>query len=647
MRKNGKKKVIILVLGIIFAILNTSNRNFSEIQGNNDGSVEIRDKTKLKTPRISGAFTESFIHIDGNWSDALGKGWFSGDGSWGNPYVIENVTIDASNSPTGNGIFLNNSKNVYFIIKNCTIYNAADGIRLENTNNGTLLKNNCSNNNIGIRLYNNCVNNTISNNIINDTTGEGILLREQCNNNTIELNTVCGTYDFMIRIRNNCDNNTILGNTIISIQNAILVQDYSDNNYILENKITGCNIYIYNCTNNCISRNIINGGTGIGIVRNCNFTFASENIIKNSPGSGIRIEVSSNNNTIFNNSIVESGTEGIILGSNCNNNSIIMNYVYLSDQLSFHNFELEIQGTDNIIKKNVLVCNDDDFVLDMGINTILDVNYYLPAIPSLCVEVIEQSFSNTTFVITINISSGLGFDLWLQSIQMWWNGIAVPSNNITELGNGLYNISLTPKFVESGEDPILLNMTIESANHKDKYFELKLAVESETIEKPPPKQLKLNIINAVYTSEWFNFTVEVTNCSGDREVDVELSGTWNMGNLAEPDNITDNSDGTFDLTLEAILVPPGHPGIWLNLTATKLGYTPGELNTKIAVDPNAFIKGDGNGPPPPDDDDDDDDEEVDLLGPTLILIGITSAIGAAGVAIYLIRKKRLKFKREK
>ena len=77
--------------------------------------------------------------------------WCSGDGSWGNPYIIENVTIDASSSPTGSGIFINNSKNEYFRIENCTIFNVGAGqtnaaIKLDHTENGTLFDNNCSNN---------------------------------------------------------------------------------------------------------------------------------------------------------------------------------------------------------------------------------------------------------------------------------------------------------------------------------------------------------------------------------------------------------------------------------------------------------------------------------------------------------------------
>ncbi|MFX1392355.1 MAG: hypothetical protein ACFFAH_02170, partial [Promethearchaeota archaeon] len=48
-------------------------------------------------------------------------------------------------------------------------------------------------------------------------------------------------------------------------------------------------------------------------------------------------------------------------------------------------------------------------------------------------------------------------------------------------------------------------------------------------------------------------------------------------------------------------------------------------------------------PPPPGDDDDDDEgkEEIEFLGPTLIIIGISLAIGVTAIAIYLIRKRKL------
>lgn len=55
--------------------------------------------------------------------------------------------------------------------------------------------------------------------------------------------------------------------------------------------------------------------------------------------------------------------------------------------------------------------------------------------------------------------------------------------HIIELGNGLYNVSPTPRFVAPSEDPILLNMTISAAYHRDKYFETHFAVDPESLGK--------------------------------------------------------------------------------------------------------------------------------------------------------------------
>ena len=149
-----------------------------------------------------------FLSIsDGNWSTAAGYEWCSGDGSWGNPYVIENVTIDADNSPTGSGIFINNFKNDYFIINNCTVYDAGSGtydagIKLENTDNGALINNNCSNNGRhGISLRTNS-NNNISGNIANNNGKNGIDLFDNCKNNIILNYTANDNVANGIRLKN-------------------------------------------------------------------------------------------------------------------------------------------------------------------------------------------------------------------------------------------------------------------------------------------------------------------------------------------------------------------------------------------------------------------------------------------------------------
>ncbi|MEM4161381.1 MAG: fibronectin type III domain-containing protein, partial [Thermoplasmata archaeon] len=111
------------------------------------------------------------IHINGNAdfaSKAALYGW-EGDGSQGNPYIIENYSID------GNGteycIWIENT-DVYFVIRNCNVYGATDyndtpggtGIALNNVRNGTLENNKCNNSRYGIYLYGGSQYNNITNN---------------------------------------------------------------------------------------------------------------------------------------------------------------------------------------------------------------------------------------------------------------------------------------------------------------------------------------------------------------------------------------------------------------------------------------------------------------------------------------------------
>ena len=171
-------------------------------------------------PKQSAGYSESFIHVDGNWTDtANDNDWCYGQGTWQEPYVIENVPIDASSSPTGSGIFINNSKNEFFIIRNCTVYNAGSGlydggIKLENTNNGTLTNNNCSlNNRYGIYLLN-CININIKTNNATHNIDYGIKLSNVNNSQLINNNCSNTSVNDGIYLYDNCNNITVSGNTV-------------------------------------------------------------------------------------------------------------------------------------------------------------------------------------------------------------------------------------------------------------------------------------------------------------------------------------------------------------------------------------------------------------------------------------------------
>ena len=344
--KSKLKKITYLIIGLLIAFLPNNTLIF-----NNEA------QTELSIPKQSAGYSESFIHVDGNWTQTTSKGWCYGDGSWVNPYVIENVTIDASTSPIGSGILINNSQNAYFIVRNCTIFNADDGffdsgIWLENTYNGTLINNNCSSNNQGIYLINcernnitentannneyngiyietNCEYNNITRNSVNNNL-YGIQLSINCSYNNIILNTVNDNDDYGIFINSftiPCDNNIILNNTANeNNRHGIYIRDDNNDNNVINNTVKdniGTGVYLADCHDINVTGNTINNNKRGIYVQACDNSNITGNTINNNLEMGIYLFANSYNNEIKNNTINRNDL-GIKL-ENSNDNNITGN----------------------------------------------------------------------------------------------------------------------------------------------------------------------------------------------------------------------------------------------------------------------------------------------------------------------------------
>ena len=248
--------------------------------------------------------SEDPIHIDdtgiNNWEWARSQPWCrKGDGSWGNPYIIENITIDATSSSFYSAILIENSNEKYFEVKNCTLLNAPGtsggylnygaGIKLVNDSRGVLYNNTCSNggsSGCGILAYTGSSNITIEKNIVKNNLVHGILAADSSHNITIANNIVAnaagrgiylygGCYDVKIT-RNmandneigginliNSDDNTVKNNTCVEtgegvVQNYGLYLSGSDSNNIINNIFNNNSeygIYISSSSNNFIALN--------------------------------------------------------------------------------------------------------------------------------------------------------------------------------------------------------------------------------------------------------------------------------------------------------------------------------------------------------------------------------------------------------
>jgi len=271
-----KKRIIIL--GILFALPPkiAFNFSFNDISSLYSDFSNFDDKY-LKISTISGK-----IHIDNNWTDARDAGICTGDGTYSNPYIIEDLVIDGGGS--GSCIWIENS-DVYFKIENCTLYTSGKaGIRLSVVNNSQLLDNNCSSNlSRGIYLeYSN--NNTISGNTANNNWYYGICI-EYSNNNNISENTANNNWYDGICIEYS-KNNTISGNIMNKCGLTLFgyLEELSSHNIYTTNLVNGKPLYYYLNEINLGPNNFTNAGQLIlvnctdSLISNLNTSYCSQGI---------------------------------------------------------------------------------------------------------------------------------------------------------------------------------------------------------------------------------------------------------------------------------------------------------------------------------------------------------------------------------
>ena len=308
MKFKAKKLGTLLIIGLVFPLIINNTVNFRDDQ-----------KTNLETLKQSNGLT--FIHVDGsnpnNWT------WTAGNYSWcyfdNGYYIIENVTMDASSSPTGSGIYIENSKYDYFIIRNCTVNYAGSawsdgGIKLVDTCNGTIFNNTVSDNyNYGIYLNNYCDNNTILENIINDNDEDGIYLYEFCDLNNITGNTINSNNQHGIYLRITCWNNNIINNTANGNDyGGIFINLNSDFNNIINNTVN------------------YNGDTGISVYSGSIGNTITNNTVNDNLMHGIKISVSDEND-VYDNTVNHNGYIGIDLDYQSDNNNIKNNTINRND----------------------------------------------------------------------------------------------------------------------------------------------------------------------------------------------------------------------------------------------------------------------------------------------------------------------------
>lgn len=353
--------VVIISLSLEMSILSVTN--FNSVQNNRF----FHDEKDLKNSLTSGK-----IHINNNWSNARDTEICSGSGIYSDPYVIEDLIIDCGGS--GSGIFIENSKISYFIIRNCTIYNSGDGyisgqifnagIKLLETSNGTIINNHCFNNAGGGIFLNNSNDIIVQSNTLDNNEEPGIYLEESHNNMIISNNISLSYYGIELYesnynqiVRNNASN----GFYSIMIHGTFnnISMNFAENNYW----------GIFAGSYNNISRNTILNNYYDAISCGYNNRIYKNLIID----SQIGLYLSNRQNIIYNNSMYNCGfaVDGSIgdISSNVIDTSNLVNdkpvYFYVNrDGLLTENFtykgqpgQIVLFNCSNSNVKNVNISN--------------------------------------------------------------------------------------------------------------------------------------------------------------------------------------------------------------------------------------------------------------------------------------------------
>ncbi|TFF87470.1 MAG: hypothetical protein EU549_04685, partial [Promethearchaeota archaeon] len=409
LKKMNKKKIILnLILVTVFLLTSflfttiSTNKNFDIEEATYQRNME----KSIQNVKLSGYWDLSGtpIEIDGtatgigahNWTWAVSQPWCSGIGTWNQPYLIENVTINGYNASSCISIV---NSDVFFEIRNCYVLNSSitgfniysGGIELEYVDNGLIVQNNCSfNNGMGISLKD-CNNVTILDNYLYhngydvNEPSPGILLIYS-DNVTVSGNFINSSYYRGINLQNS-DSNTIYDNLInntkyedsIAVGSWCNYNNFSENN--IDNTLFGNGIELGSLTtdNNLIKENFITNSNYYGIAIIGSHTNIIEgNDVSAHPFDGIYIYNSNNNNItgnrVYNNRdgiSIDDSYENIIKGNNATNNSDDGIFLSGSDDNIIHSnyvannggFGIWVTSCDNVLVKENTILNTTDMGL--------------------------------------------------------------------------------------------------------------------------------------------------------------------------------------------------------------------------------------------------------------------------------------------
>jgi parallel beta-helix repeat protein len=235
--------------------------------------------------------------------------------------IYEQVNIIGKNNKSTLAIYSDNVTIENITLSHTTISDCSYGVHVS-SNNNSIKQVSVKNNSIGIFLQN-CSSNTLVNNLIhNNTYGVGIEYGSQhfISKNYAYKNNITGIY------LSSSSNNTLTLNHIYKGSYGIALSFCSNNilerNTLEKNREDGFNFYFCNTTF-LRTNHILDNSCGISLSLS-DANFISANHLINNKKYGIKLLLSSNNNKVNDNTIVNSSI-GVYISNGSSGNKIISN----------------------------------------------------------------------------------------------------------------------------------------------------------------------------------------------------------------------------------------------------------------------------------------------------------------------------------
>jgi nitrous oxidase accessory protein NosD len=335
MLKSKRVVIDILSISLMLCFLGLSSGNLEFAEQIKEPTFTGQEKLTIKSSGFWN-LTGVLIDVDGdasgvgahNWTWAESQDWCNGLGTEEEPYVIENVTINANSGETAIKIV---DSDKFFSINNCTLnsLSADRGIRLDNIIYGEIKSCQIERFSFGV-TYNNVNNTCMIENDIYDNLIEGCYVMHSNFNqfalNNIRDHTGAGLAPAIYIGGSSCYNN-FTDNILINNKRGVYIVDQSNFNEFRVNQIWN------------------NSQNGIEVSGSDYNMFYDNNISTNSI-HGIVFNYDSSHNHVQVNSFMDNGFSGVALMNNASNNEIENNefesngngvYIYSNVRKTEHN----------------------------------------------------------------------------------------------------------------------------------------------------------------------------------------------------------------------------------------------------------------------------------------------------------------------